>query len=399
MLHGENEKRSPSIYPVYQRRFITLVEIYSFAASRMAGAGGFAVAHSFSPHAFWILNELTTNAEIVLLTRNIHNTLTMEKMSSCQSSNIQIMQCVKSSTQMKRFSDSVSITRSSRKRKLIDSCNEPCHQTSQSSAPLAMNPSMYLSAALRNKGIPPRVSHLSLDQALYFEPYREAQIPAPILTALRSNDWQVLEGMEVELLRRQRNSFGESLMHLVCRLGLTSTQYLIEEAKISLNVRDKFGRSPLHNACLAAIPNFKTVRLLLKHAPKLVIFEDNKGRTPFDYISARNRCKWSRFLSEDGILTLLQAALLKELRNQQKSKEGVGKDNMLRLSGAKSGLKDACNIIQKLQKESLQNPKVIDDDGEPKECVVKLFSRKPINFAPCSTSKASLQVPRCKVKL
>jgi len=281
----------------------------------------------------------------------------------------------KSSTKMKKFPDEVSISRSSRKRKLIHSCYEPCHQTSQSSAPSAMSPSMYLSAALRNKGIPCRVSHLSLDQALFFEPYREAQIPFPILRALRSNDWQLLTGMKVEVLRRQRNSFGESLMHLVCRLGLTFTQYLIEEAKMPLNVRDKFGRSPLHNACLAAVPNFETVRLLLKHAPKLVVFEDSKGRTPFDYILARNRLKWSRFLSEDGILTLLQAAL----RSEQKSKEG---------------LNDVTNGIQKLQKESPQNPKVIDDDEQSKECIMKLFSRKPINFASCSTSKASLRVPR-----
>ena len=51
-----------------------------------------------------------------------------------------------------------------------------------------MSPAVYLSAALRNKGIPTRISHLSLEQAIYFEPYRESQIPCEVLRALRTND-------------------------------------------------------------------------------------------------------------------------------------------------------------------------------------------------------------------
>jgi len=247
-----------------------------------------------------------------------------------------------------------------------------------------MSPSVYLSAALSNKGIPSRISHLSLEQALYFEPYCESQIPSKVLRALRTNDYNNFEGMEIEQLWRQRNSFGESLMHIVCRSGLASSEFLIEQVKVPLNVRDKFGRSPLHNACLAAIPDFKAVALILKTAPKLVLFEDNKGRTPFDYISARNRSKWSRFLSEDGILTQLQAALEKETKKQSG-------DVILNLLGAKNS--KGSGSFEPKQKQS-QNPSVIDGEGRPNECIMKLFSRKPISFAPSLPSpKARLKAP------
>lgn len=272
---------------------------------------------------------------------------------------------------------------SSRKRKLSFS-HEPCHPTPE---PLAMSPAVYLSAALRNKGIPTRISHLSLEQAIYFEPYRESQMPCEVLRALRTNDSVNFEGMDMEQLRRLRNQFGESLMHLVCRSGLSSAEFLIKQVKVPLNVRDKFGRSPLHNACLAAIPDFNTVKLILQYAPKLVLFEDNKGRTPFDYISARNRSKWSRFLSEDGILTELQTALEKD-----KQKED-GNKKFLRLSSSSS----TSNKGGVVAKPENSNPSVIDGEGRPNECIMKLFSRKPISFAP--TVPSTPQNPRLKAPL
>jgi ankyrin repeat protein len=174
-----------------------------------------------------------------------------------------------------------------------------------------MSPSMYLSIALKNKGIDSRIGPLSLEQALYFEPYREAQISTEILKAVRQNDLPALRAFEVDELS-QRNQFGENLMHLVCRLGLDLVEYLVSVAKLPLNVRDKYGRTPLHNACLAAKPNFGNVVLLLKHAPKLVVFEDDKGNTPFEYIPARNYGNWSRFLSEERILKVLQSQLVEE---------------------------------------------------------------------------------------
>jgi ankyrin repeat protein len=193
------------------------------------------------------------------------------------------------------------------KRKLSDS--QMCITSPTSVA--VMSPTLYLSVALKNKGIESRIDHLSVEQAIYFYPYQEGPISTEILRAVRKNDLKELRRFEVEELS-QRNQFGESLMHLVCRLSLSSVAYLIEEAKLPLNVRDKFGRSPLHNACLAPIPNFENVVLLLKHAPKLVLFEDNKGKTPFDNIPARNHGKWSRFLSSESILKLIQSELIKK---------------------------------------------------------------------------------------
>lgn len=197
------------------------------------------------------------------------------------------------------------------KRKRLD-LMEPS-EVSQTSLPpedcngAFLSPSSYLSFALKNKGMKSRVDPVSLEHLLYFEPYQESSISAEILRALRQSDISELQRFDSEELL-ERNQFGESLVHLACRLGISEnvTAFLINEVKLPLNVRDRFGRTPLHNACLAAWPNFENIKLILDAAPKLVLFEDDKGKLPFDYIPKRNYGKWVRFLSEGCVLKRLQ---------------------------------------------------------------------------------------------
>ena len=186
--------------------------------------------------------------------------------------------------------------------------------TNASDVPV-LSPARYLSLALKNKGIKDRIGPLTVEQAMFFEPYREAQMPNDLLRAVRKNDVDELKGFKMEELK-QRNEFGESLLHLVCRHGFKDCiEYLLKEANLPLNVRDKFGRSPLHIACLSHKPNFDNIILILKEEPKLVVFEDDKGKLPFDYISTKDYGRWSRFLSEERILTFLQSKLDKQQRS------------------------------------------------------------------------------------
>jgi len=190
-----------------------------------------------------------------------------------------------------------SFTKRKRKGKHMRDCSVP-----------VMSPSSYLALALKNKQIKSRIGPFSVEQAEYFEPYREGEISTELLKAVRMNDLKAMQGFEAERLL-ERNIFGESLLHIACRLGLKSVNYLIMEARLPLNVQDKFGRSAMHSACLAAKPNFENIMLLLDRAPRLATFEDAKGKTPFDYIQPRNHGRWSRFLSEEGVLKLLQRKL------------------------------------------------------------------------------------------
>merc|ERR1712238_239699 len=126
---------------------------------------------------------------------------------------------------------------------------------------------------------------------------------------------------------RACNRMGENLLHLACRMGISRDiiEFLVEgdgdEANdgdgvggdedseagttsrwVPLNVRDKFGRTPLHNACMSAIPQFDNVDFVIKHAPKLLVMEDDNGKIPFDLIPSRCFERWTRFLSEQNIL-------------------------------------------------------------------------------------------------
>jgi hypothetical protein len=94
------------------------------------------------------------------------------------------------------------------------------------------------------------------------------------------------------------NRFGDSLIHIACRRGMTSiVKFLVEDAKCSLYVRDDFLRTPLHDACWTPEPNFEIVETLLRVAPDLVLLRDSRGATPFDYIRVSHKPQWVEFLA------------------------------------------------------------------------------------------------------
>jgi len=122
-----------------------------------------------------------------------------------------------------------------------------------------------------------------------------------LLDAIRKNDLE-----RVKLLHKTGvltgnccNKFGESIFHLACRRGYTDiVDYLLEGVKVDINVRDDYNRNPLHDACWTSKPEFELVDLLLRKAPHLLVLEDVRGFTPFDYIRSDTNKKWLRFLWE-----------------------------------------------------------------------------------------------------
>ena len=74
------------------------------------------------------------------------------------------------------------------------------------------------------------------------------------------------------------NRFGESVIHMACRHGLTDVvKFLIEEVGLTFRVRDDYGRMPLYDA-------FLTVELLLKKEPDVLLMSNNRGHCPLEYI-------------------------------------------------------------------------------------------------------------------
>ena len=121
-----------------------------------------------------------------------------------------------------------------------------------------------------------------------------------VVQAIRHNDIERLRTM----LREGKsfnacNRFGESLIHMVCRRGnIKIATFLIKEACVDVDVRDDFGRSPMHDACWTSKPNVAIMDLLIDSvSPEMLFAEDVRGHTPFDYARKEHYEEWYQYLS------------------------------------------------------------------------------------------------------
>jgi len=150
----------------------------------------------------------------------------------------------------------------------------------------------------------------------------EVVFPQPSQDVIDAYDLEVVNAIrkcDVSELREMRsrgksfhacNRFGESLLHMACRRGDVGVlAFLVEEANVPLEVRDDFGRTPLHDACWTPEPNFEAMDLLLKFAPPhLLLAEDVRGHTPFDYARKEHWDAWAQYLRERSHLLPLGEA-------------------------------------------------------------------------------------------
>jgi hypothetical protein len=105
------------------------------------------------------------------------------------------------------------------------------------------------------------------------------------------------------------NRHGESLVHIVCRRGSPSVlRFLIQEAKVSINVRDDVGRNPMHDAAWTDKPNFELVKVLMSEAPKLMFAKDTRGHSPLNYIPKQRWGDWCDFFKSNQYLFLSAAS-------------------------------------------------------------------------------------------
>lgn len=92
------------------------------------------------------------------------------------------------------------------------------------------------------------------------------------------------------------NTYGESLVHMVCRRGNDTLLQIMIENGCDIQVADDYGRTPLHDACWAADPAFDTVELLLQLDLTLFQMLDCRGYLPLSYIRKEHWTAWINFL-------------------------------------------------------------------------------------------------------
>lgn len=170
----------------------------------------------------------------------------------------------------------------------------------------------------------------SLNEATktWMEQQREHRFARPSDDAVESYDLIVVRAIRERNTEKLRlllhsgkkfdaaNKFGESLIHMACRRGdINVIKFLIEEAGVAVDVKDDFGRTPLHDACWTSKPNLDVVGLLLKKVPPtMLLVEDVRGHTPFHYARREHWPTWVAFLREQSHLILKRASIMQGIQ-------------------------------------------------------------------------------------
>lgn len=135
----------------------------------------------------------------------------------------------------------------------------------------------------------------------FYTEHTEEQISCysqDVITAIRSRDISTLRSMHESGRHLQCcNRFGESLIHMACRRGfLDVVKYFIQEAHVSIRVKDDYGRTPLHDACWCREPNFALMDLLIDQCAELLFISDKRGHTPLQYTRREHWKYWNAYL-------------------------------------------------------------------------------------------------------
>lgn len=121
-----------------------------------------------------------------------------------------------------------------------------------------------------------------------------------LVNAIRAADIDTLRTLHEEGKSMNAcNRFGESLLHMCCRRGDAKlVKFLVEEMRVRTNVKDDYGRTPLHDACWTPSPNFEILAILLKNSHKdLLLTADVRGHTPLDYARKEHWTAWIQFFN------------------------------------------------------------------------------------------------------
>ena len=121
------------------------------------------------------------------------------------------------------------------------------------------------------------------------------------VTAMRGEDIKSLRDMlsNGETLQ-VCNRFGESIIHSACRRGSPSVlRFLVDEANVSLAIKDDYGKNPAHDACWTIKPNFEVVKIVVTACPDLLLVADKRGSSPLDYTQKSLWSDWCAFLKDN----------------------------------------------------------------------------------------------------
>jgi hypothetical protein len=163
-----------------------------------------------------------------------------------------------------------------------------------------MNPQEYLEHALLKRGYSTQ-TYSTLRTAYYNEPTKlqRASYDVHILKIIvRDKDEEALRDLlSCGISPNACNKYGESLLHKVCKSGLSKLLRVFLECGADVRVSDGAGRTPLHNACWGSSrPSFETFEMILEQDPSMIFMKDYTGALPLSYVRKGQYSMWIQYL-------------------------------------------------------------------------------------------------------
>jgi hypothetical protein len=166
-----------------------------------------------------------------------------------------------------------------------------------SSAP-TLSPQDYLDGMVKSRGYS-STSCSTLSTAYYNKPspFQLASYGVYMINLVRDGDVQGLqEALDLGLSPNACNAYGESIVHNVCRRSDDQMLDVLLRAGCEIQISDDNGRTPMHDACWTAQPNFLIVEKLLDRDIQLLFMSDNHGFLPLSYTRKDHWSEWLQFL-------------------------------------------------------------------------------------------------------
>ncbi|GKY97337.1 hypothetical protein MPSEU_000692100 [Mayamaea pseudoterrestris] len=164
------------------------------------------------------------------------------------------------------------------------------------------NPDQRLQSMLRRHGVSYKTEP-SLSLTNFFTKPSESY-DLSLIQAVRNQDIDTLRlKMNLGQTMQCANTFGHTLLHTAARRGATEIVrfFLTEANDVTPKVVCDMGRTPLHDACWTAQPNFCIIEMLLDASPDLLFLTDKRGFTPMAYVPKEHWPDWCVFLEQRGV--------------------------------------------------------------------------------------------------
>jgi hypothetical protein len=167
-------------------------------------------------------------------------------------------------------------------------------------APPVLSPQAFLDELLESRGYSTKVFE-TLKTAYHCKPtpLQQASYDVHIIRVVKMKDAETLDAfLKGGLSPNPCNSYGESIVHMVCRRGDHELLKVLIQNGCNIQVADDYGRTPLHDACWTAEPSFETVKMLLQQDRHLFYLKDSRGSLPLSYVRREQWPAWIEFLEQ-----------------------------------------------------------------------------------------------------